>query len=200
MPTVAVHHLPFGLPLSEHAVQELPECRLWPELAVVEPWLSPLAVLAPSSGFPLASALADAACLRSASDLSSPLGTGRVRTTLFVDTAAAVSMQALRALACVCSCPVHVDARKRSKGERPDAKDDDVRLTEFYHQQPNDPTSPRCSPAAPSMPPAFAACRSTPFKAFASPLFSRSCSRCSAWVTSSTPTRADSASSCSSKP
>ena len=31
-------------------------------------------------------------------------------------------------LACYCSDPVLVDARKRSKGERPDAKDDDVRL------------------------------------------------------------------------
>ena len=30
----------------------------------------------------------------------------------------------------MCSCPVHVDARKRSKGERPDAKDDDVRLAQ----------------------------------------------------------------------
>ena len=33
-------------------------------------------------------------------------------------------------LACVCSSPVHVDARKRSKGERPEAKDDDVRLAQ----------------------------------------------------------------------
>ena len=33
-------------------------------------------------------------------------------------------------LACYCSCSVHVDARKRSKGERPEAKDDDVRLVQ----------------------------------------------------------------------
>ena len=33
-------------------------------------------------------------------------------------------------LACLCSCPVHIDARKRSKGERPEARDDDVRLVQ----------------------------------------------------------------------
>jgi hypothetical protein len=40
------------------------------------------------------------------------------------------SMHSLRPLVCLCSCPVHVDARKRSKGERPEARDDDVRLVQ----------------------------------------------------------------------
>ena len=35
---------------------------------------------------------------------------------------------ALKPFVCVCSSPVRVDARKRSKGERPEAAEDDVRL------------------------------------------------------------------------
>ena len=34
----------------------------------------------------------------------------------------------LKPLVCVCSSPVRVDARKRSKGERPEASEDDIRL------------------------------------------------------------------------
>lgn len=36
----------------------------------------------------------------------------------------------LKTIACFYSCPVHIDARKRSKGERPEAQDDDVRLAQ----------------------------------------------------------------------
>ena len=34
----------------------------------------------------------------------------------------------LKPLVCICSSPVRVDARKRSKGERPEASEDDIRL------------------------------------------------------------------------
>jgi len=47
-----------------------------------------------------------------------------------VITVAAQGPQGLQALACVSSPPIHVDARKRSKGERPDARAGDVRLAE----------------------------------------------------------------------
>ena len=45
-----------------------------------------------------------------------------------VGTADTVNRAPLKPLACICSSPVRVDARKRSKGERPEAAEDDVRL------------------------------------------------------------------------
>jgi hypothetical protein len=39
-------------------------------------------------------------------------------------------------LVCLCSTAVHVDARKRSKNERPEAKDDDVRLVQRMRPAP----------------------------------------------------------------
>jgi hypothetical protein len=41
---------------------------------------------------------------------------------------AATARAPMQPLCCVCSSPVRVDARKRSKGERPEAAEDDVRL------------------------------------------------------------------------
>jgi len=58
--------------------------------------------------------------------------------------AAPQSRSPLVPLACICSCPVHVDARKRSKGERPEAKDDDVRLVQ--RQRPTGSTQTQQQP------------------------------------------------------
>ena len=43
------------------------------------------------------------------------------------------------ALACMCSSPIIVDARKRTKGERPDADASDVRLVQ--RQRSSSPTN-----------------------------------------------------------
>jgi hypothetical protein len=61
---------------------------------------------------------------------------------------------ALRPLSCMCSSPVHVDARKRTKGERPDARADDVRLAQRQRAQVPKaaPAAAHPAPAAPYLP------------------------------------------------
>jgi hypothetical protein len=51
----------------------------------------------------------------------------------------------------MCSSPVHVDARKRTKGERPDARADDVRLAQRQRAQ-----VPKSAPATLAQPAALA--------------------------------------------